>query len=110
MVRVKHGKKHGEKHMIAIAGKNYELKEITARAYQALMDRMEKEFGAEWQTRGGMNVAIFMLAVCLKSEDGTAPAEDALWDLPLSQINKLSAEATKMNGIGADEKAEIEKN
>ena len=96
--------------MIEIDGKQYELVEISARKYQALINRMEKEFGDNWQAKGGAQIAVIMLGSSLKAEDGTFPTEDALWELPMRILNKLSAEATKLNGLSAESQAELEKN
>jgi hypothetical protein len=95
--------------MIEIAGHQYELVEITARKYQALIDRMEKEYGEAWQSKGGMKVAVLMLAASAKHEDGSFYSEDELWDLPMSTLNRLSSEATRLNGLGADSQVQ-EKN
>jgi hypothetical protein len=96
--------------MIEIDGKQYKLVEISARKYQAVMDRMEREFGPEWQGKGGLTNGVLMLSVCLEADDKSNPPEAALWDLPMRILNALSAEATKLNGIGADSQVELEKN
>lgn len=96
--------------MVEINGKSYELVELSARKYKALMARMEKDFGENWQSKGGIDLGVIMLASSLKSADGVSPSEDDLWDLPMRRLNELTAEATKLNGMDSKSEAAAEKN
>lgn len=95
---------------IKIGDKSYSLVEMSGRQYQTTMDDLEKTFGENWQNKGGLWISGKLIAASLRDSDGNHPGEDAVMDLPISQINKLSQEAMVLNGMTPASRAELEKN
>jgi predicted Ser/Thr protein kinase len=98
--------------MIEIAGKQYELVEISARKFQALMDRVETELGAGWESSvfKSAKYRLWLLACCLKSAGGNFVSEDELLDIPQRLIVEYFNQAIKLGGLDTDSKESWEKN
>jgi len=95
--------------MVQIQGKNYELVELSARRYQAVLDALESQLGEDWQKRRSVEIGVILLSNCMKpQDDGSAPTADEIWEWPVRKVIDLTNEAMVLNGFTTQ--AAVEKN
>jgi hypothetical protein len=87
--------------MIEIAGKQYELVEMSARKYQALTERCEKELGDSWENSVSKSAKyrVWLLMCCLKGADGAFISEEELLDISQRLIIKYFTQAISLGGV-----------
>jgi hypothetical protein len=98
-----------EKTRVKVGGRFYELSEMSGRKYAE-----SKEYVARLK-KGKRKISndelsAIMVAFSLSDKEGRSPNHNAVFDLPMRQLNVLCVETMKLNGLSAKAQEEMAKN